>query len=282
MSALAVPEVAVARTLDGQVAIVTGAGSAEEMPGSGAAIAILLAAAGATVALVDVDEARADHTRQAIAASGGSSEIVVGDITSSDECSRIVAGLVARHGRIDALVNNAAIAPNEDGRDDARWDRVIALNLTAAMLMTESVLPQMRTQGVGAIVNITSVAALAGGGGAAYSAAKAGLSGYGKAVAYREGRHGIRVNEVVPGHLAMPMGLGTQGGRTPETDIARVRRARASLLGTEGDAWDVAHACRFLVSSESRYITGASLPVDGGTTSVLPLAMAAHISTTSD
>jgi NAD(P)-dependent dehydrogenase (short-subunit alcohol dehydrogenase family) len=175
------------------------------------------------------------------------------------------------------LVNNAAIAPEEIGRDDARWDRIIELNLRAVMLMTEATLPAMRAADGGAIVNISSVATVIGGGGPAYTSAKAAVAGYSRAVAYREGPYGVRVNEVQPGHLAMPMGLGSISGRRPEDEAGRRRRANASLLGKEGDAWDVAYACLYLASSEARYITGVQLPVDGGATAVLPLAMADRI-----
>ena len=101
------------------------------------------------------------------------------------------------------------------------------------------------------------------------------MSSLGRAIAFREGRHGIRVNDVAPGHVAIPMGLGFKGWSDDLAagDATRIRRARATMLGTEGTGWDVADAALFLVSDESRYVTAVTLPVDGGTTAVFPLVM---------
>jgi NAD(P)-dependent dehydrogenase (short-subunit alcohol dehydrogenase family) len=259
-------------------AVVTGGGSMGTMPGSGAAISILFASEGAKIVIVDADRRRAEHTVEAAAFNGvGGIEPFPADITQAGECEAAVRSTVERFGGIDVLVNNAAIAPEELGRDDDRWDRIVDLNLRAVMLMTESVLPGMRAGGGGAIVNISSVATVIGGGGPAYTATKAGVAGYTQAIAYREGLAGIRANEVLPGHLAMPLGLGINGDRRSEDEDGRRRRADASLLGTEGDAWDVAYACLYLASREARYITGVRLPVDGGATAALPIAMADRI-----
>ena len=272
---LDVPQIARDGRLAGKTAIVTGGGSSGEMAGTGAAMSILFAVKGANVVVLDQDESRARHTQREIESRGGTSIVVVADITSSAECDRSVAETVAAYGRVDILVNNAAIAPGEQENSLELWDRIIDLNLRAAKLMMNAVIPLMRSQGGGSIVNIGSVAALRAGGGQAYSAAKAGLVGLGKVVAFEEGRHGIRVNNVAPGHVAIPMGLGFQGwsedldaGRT-----TRLRRARATMLGTEGTGWDVADAALFLASDESRYVTAVTLPVDGGTTEVFPIVM---------
>ena len=132
------------------------------------------------------------------------------------------------------MVNNAAIAPAEGDFDEALWHKVLDLNHTGAMLMMDAVLPQMRTQGRGSIVNISSISSLQAGGGPAYTAAKAGLSSLGRAIALREGRHGIRVNDVAPGHVAIPMGLGFKGWSDDLAagDTTRIRRARALRGGS--------------------------------------------------
>jgi NAD(P)-dependent dehydrogenase (short-subunit alcohol dehydrogenase family) len=256
--ALEVPELATGR-LDGRVAIVTGAGSANGMAGTGAAISIVLAARGARVVLADVDRDRAEHTREAVERVGG------------EGCERTRRDL----GSLDILVNNAAIAPREEEFDVDSWSRIIALNLTGPMQMMAGALPAMRAQRKGSIVNITSISALQAGGGEAYTAAKSGLRGLGRAMALREGPNGIRVNDVAPGHVAIPMGLGFQGwaGDLSAGERTRRRRAFATMLGTEGTGWDVANAVAFLAGDESAYVTGVTIPVDGGTTGVFPLVM---------
>ena len=143
--------------------------------------------------------------------------------------------------------------------------------------MSDAVLPQMKSQGSGAIVHISSIAGLVAGGGIAYSASKGGMIAMTKVQAFEYGRMGVRVNSVAPGHVAIPMGLNFKGWEGAGTDAIRRKRASASLLGTEGTGWDVADAVLFLASEESRYITGHTLPVDGGTTEVMPIVMASLI-----
>jgi len=132
--------------------------------------------------------------------------------------------------------------------------------------MSRSAVPHLQAAGGGAIVNISSIAAIRGMGGGAYGPAKAGVIGLTYDLAYSHGRDNIRVNCIAPGHLYTPMG--DQGG--PEL---RERRRRAGLLGTEGTAWDAAWAALFLASDESRWITGVVLPVDAGTTASTALAV---------
>jgi NAD(P)-dependent dehydrogenase (short-subunit alcohol dehydrogenase family) len=120
-------------------------------------------------------------------------------------------------------------------------------------------------------VMISSVAALQAGGGMAYSAAKAGLIGLANAMAFEYGRQGIRVNCIAPGHLALPMGLGYTGWGDGVN--LRAMRAHASLLGTEGDGWDVATTALFLASDDAKYVTAVTIPVDGGSSTVMPIVM---------
>lgn len=274
---LSIPEIRRDDRLSGMTAIVTGAGSAGAMGGSGSDIAVLFAAKGANVVLVDRDEARAAHTRRAIDAIGGRCIVSVTDITRAENCAAAAQLALRTYGRIDVLVNNAAIAPGEQENTEALWDRILDLNLKAAKLMSDAVVPQMKSQGVGAIVHISSIAGMVAGGGIAYSASKGGMIAMTKAQAFEYGRHGIRVNSVAPGHVAIPMGLNFKGWDGAGSDAIRGKRARASLLGTEGTGWDVAYATLFLASAESGYITGHTLPVDGGTTQVMPIVMASLI-----
>jgi NAD(P)-dependent dehydrogenase (short-subunit alcohol dehydrogenase family) len=142
----------------------------------------------------------------------------------------------------------------------------MAVNLTAAVLATKHSLPHLRAAGNGAIVNISSIAAIRGMGGGAYTASKAAIIGLTREWAYDHGREGIRVNCILPGHVYTPMGL--SGG-----EELRARRVRAGLLGTEGTAWDVAWPAVFLASDEARWMTGLAIPVDAGTTSTSPLGI---------
>jgi len=276
-SILAVPEIVRDNRLSGKSAIVTGAGSAGELGGTGSDIAILFAAKGANVVILDLDEKRALHTKAAIDRLGGKSIVCLANITNAADCRAAAEVTLKSFGRIDVLVNNAAIAPGEQDNTEELWDKIIDINLKGAKLMSDAVLPQMITQGSGSIVHISSIAGLVAGGGIAYSAAKAGMIAMAKVQAHENGRKGIRANCVAPGHVAIPMGLNFKGWDGAGSDAIRKKRARASLLGSEGTGWDIAYATLFLASDESRYVTGHTLPVDGGTTAVMPIVMASTI-----
>jgi NAD(P)-dependent dehydrogenase (short-subunit alcohol dehydrogenase family) len=257
------------RRLDGRVAIVTGAGSAGGLLGIGEAIAVLFAAQGARVGVVDISEERAEVTRGMIGEAGGDCVVAIGDLTDPADNARCVGEVVDRFGALDILVNNAAIvarSPWPDELDLEEWERVMAVNLTASVLATKHSLPHLRTSGNGAIVNISSIAAIRGMGGGAYTASKAALIGLTREWAYDHGREGVRVNCILPGHVYTPMGL--SGG-----EELRRRRLRACLLTTEGTAWDIAWPAVFLASDEARWMTGLAIPVDAGTTSTSPLGI---------
>lgn len=276
--------------LAGFSAVVTGAGSAGALAGVGAAVAIRLAQAGATIVLVDREADRARHTAEAIGRSAGREPLAVtGDLTAPETIARVVEAVESLGLGLDVLINSAGIAPDERelgqrpvGRGqsdpdpiDELWSSVLRVNVMAALTLTDAVLPIMRSGGGGSIVNISSVAAIRAGGGAAYSASKAALESLTRSVAHREGVHGIRVNAISPGHLLSPMGLiGANGmGAEGEADMLRRTRAAASVLRKDGTAWDVADAALFLASANSGFITGSTLVVDGGTSQMLPLAM---------
>jgi NAD(P)-dependent dehydrogenase (short-subunit alcohol dehydrogenase family) len=253
------------RRLVGKRAFVTGAGTAPggELLGIGEAIAVLFAAQGARVAVVDVSAARAEATLRLVEQVEGEAVAVVGDLTDVDDNARCVSEAVAAFGGLDTVVNNAALSGGGGSPVDVDldvWDDVMALNLHAGFLVARHTVPHLRAAGGGSILNISSVAATRGHGSGAYAASKAAMLGLTRDWAYVHGRHGIRVNCILPGHVYTPMG----GGGNEEL---RARRLRANLLSVEGSAWDVAWPAVFLASDESRWITGVELPVDAGTTS---------------
>jgi NAD(P)-dependent dehydrogenase (short-subunit alcohol dehydrogenase family) len=151
------------------------------------------------------------------------------------------------------------------------------VSLRTAFLASKYAVRAMIDQGTGgAIVNVSSIVAFRGTGHLAYSAAKGGMQAMTVDMAYSHGRQGIRVNAVAPGHIVTPL-LYSVVGQGPETDFADSLRAESCLLGTHGTGWDVAWAVTFLASDEARWITGATLPVDGGVMSVTPLMMAERL-----
>ncbi|MEO6237600.1 MAG: 3-oxoacyl-ACP reductase FabG [Vicinamibacterales bacterium] len=240
--------------LSDRVALVTGASR-----GIGRAIASMLAAQGATV-VAAAREQNAAATVEAIAASGGKAEVASVDVSDSGAIDALVAGALARHGRIDILVNNAGIARDQlmlrMKRDD--WDAVIATNLTAAFALTQAVLKPMIRQKGGRIICISSVVGQSGNAGQAnYAASKAGLIGFAKAVAQEVASRNITVNVVAPGLIETDMTRGITGE-------ARVEWAAKIPLQRLGTPDDIAAAVCFLASREASYITGQVLAVNGG------------------
>jgi 3-oxoacyl-[acyl-carrier protein] reductase len=237
-----------------RVALVTGASR-----GIGRGIALMLARQGATV----VAAARGDNAKAVsdeIAAAGGKAEFVPLDVTAPAAIDEAVAGTLARHGRIDVLVNNAGIAKDQlmlrMKRDD--WDVVLATNLTAAFALTQAVLKPMIKQRSGRIISISSVVGQGGNAGQAnYAASKAGLIGFSKAVALEVASRGITVNVVAPGLIATDM---TQA----ITDGARQDWESRIPLKRLGTPEDIAAAVCFLASNEAAYITGQVVAVNGG------------------
>ena len=256
--------------LPGKVAIVTGAGSQGEGDGvgTGKAIALLFAGEGARICLVDRDEARARDTLERIEAAGGEAFVVAADVTRDADCKAAVDQTLARYGRVDILVNNVGIAtPKHDFAtfDEAVWDKVLATNLKSALLMCRHAVPAMVTGGGGAVVNISSVAAVVAHASFDYGPSKAAMEQLAREISVIYGRRGIRANTVAPGHIYTPM---VSGRMAPAT---RELRRKLGSLGIEGDAWDIAQAALFLASDEARFITGQHLVVDGGVTSTSPM-----------
>ena len=257
------------RKLDGQVAIVTGAGSSGPGVGTGKAISVLFAREGAKVVLVDKFAERADETLRLIEDEGGEAVVLAADITDPSAPQRLVDETTARYGGVDILINNAAISSSTGLLDTTPelCQQVIGVNLIAPILLSRAAIPVMAERGGGSIVNIISIAALRGQGGrgqTAYAASKAGLIGVMVDVADSFGAQGIRVNCIAPGLIDTPMRTATivQAGLDP----SQLDLGYKTSLGIEGDAWDIARATLFLAGPDGRYITGVVLPVDGGST----------------
>jgi NAD(P)-dependent dehydrogenase (short-subunit alcohol dehydrogenase family) len=247
--------------LAGKVAIVTGAGSRGPGVGNGKATAMLFAREGAAVLCVDQARERADETVGLIRDEGGVAEPFVADVTRAAEAGAMVRAAVDRWGGLDILHNNVGIESRRDLLEttEEEWDRVIAVDLKSIFLATRAAVPALEARGGGAVVCVSSVAALRGHGRTAYAAAKAGVIGFVRSVAVQLGPRGIRVNAIAPGTVWTPMvhDLG------PE---ARERRRQASPLGTEGTGWDVAWGAVYLASDEARWVTGQVLVIDAGLT----------------
>lgn len=255
--------------LEGKVAIVVGAGQTPgDEIGNGRATAVLFARHGAHVLAVDRDLASAQETREMIRSEGGEADAIEADITSEDHC-RAIADAARRLGQVDILHNNVGIgigdAPAVELAQDA-WRRILDANLSGMFLTCKHVLPLMRERRGGAVVNVSSLAAIAAYPMLAYKVSKAAVNALTEQLAISEAEHGIRVNAVMPGLMNTPMaieGIVRQTG-IDRQELIRRRDARVPLGHKMGTAWDVAHAALFLASEEARFITGAILPVDGG------------------
>jgi len=247
--------------LQDKVAIVTGAGSRGPGTGNGKAAAILFAREGARVLCVDAEMTRARETVEAIVAEGGVAAAWAADVTRAADCRSMVDAAVEHWGRLDILHNNVGIESRKLLLDttEEEWDHVMAVDLKSMLLATQAAVVPMIERGSGAVICVSSVAALRGFGRTAYAVAKAGVLGFVKSVAAQLGPKGIRVNAIAPGMVWTPM-VADLG---PEM---RERRRKASPLGTEGTGWDVGWAAVYLASDEARWVTGQTLVVDGGVT----------------
>lgn len=257
--------------LAGKAGIVVGAGqSPGETIGNGRAAAILFAREGANVLLADRDLESARETGAMIAGAGGSAECVRADWTRAAECQAVAAACRDAWGRIDFLHNNVGIGGGDSdplGLTEESFERIITVNLKGCLLSCQAVVPVMREQNSGSIVNISSVAALAAAVRlTAYKLSKAGVNALTQSLAIDNAAHGIRVNAVMPGLLDTPMAVDSRAAHLgiAREQVAAQRDAMVPLRARMGTAWDVAYASLFLHSDEAQFITGAVLPVDGG------------------
>ncbi len=254
--------------LKGKVAVVMGAGSSGPGWGNGKATAVLFARAGAKVLCADINPNAAEETAGIIQSEGGTALALACDVTKSQQVKAIADATMGKWGRIDLLHNNVGIAemggPIE--LSEEKWQRVMDINLNGAFLTCKHVLPIMLDQGSGAIVNVSSIAAIRWSGYpyASYYASKGALNQFTCGLAIQYARQGIRANVIMPGLMDTPL-IRQQivGQYENEEEMLRARHEK-SPTGRMGDAWDVAHAALFLASDEAKYINGVCLPVDGG------------------
>jgi NAD(P)-dependent dehydrogenase (short-subunit alcohol dehydrogenase family) len=249
----------------GKVAIVTGAGS-----GIGRATALLLAVEGARVALADIDDAGAAETARAIESAGGECVAVHADVTQPDSVEHMVAMAVDRYGRLDILHNNAGGSSSEDGpvTDVSldEWWRTINVDLFGTFLGCRFAVPAMVVSGGGSIINMASIASVVGlRGRDAYAAAKGGIMALTRSVAANFATANVRVNAIAPGFVATERVLAIAG---PDATQAFAEERGVPQMGKPDD---IANACVYLASDESRFLTGQILSVDGGLSTLRPL-----------
>lgn len=256
--------------LHDKIAIVFGAGSVGPGWGNGKATATLFAREGAHVVCVDFNPDAAKETVEIIRGEGRSASAAICDVTQSEQVKQVVNDVVARHGRIDVLHNNVGYAtmggPVE--LSEAEWHKTIDLNITSCFITCKHVLPHMLARRSGSIVNVSSIAAIRWTGYpyAAYYAAKAAVNNFTTGLALQYAKDGIRANAVMPGLMNTPLIHQQISGQYKDADDMVRARDAACPMGRMGTAWDVARAALFLASDEASYITGVSLPVDGGLT----------------
>jgi len=246
--------------LRGQTAIITGGAQ-----GIGRCLAERIASLGAATCIADVDFVAARAAAGRLQASGYTAEAFCCDITSRQDTQKLAADVLGRFGSIDILINNAGLFPirmfAEMSEED--WQKVIEVNLTGTFLVTKAVYEQMMDQGHGKIINIASVAGRVGGVGFVhYSAAKAGVIGFTRALAREAASLGIQVNAIAPGIVE------TNTAKAVFPEFALKEYVRNVPLGRLGREQDLLGIVTLLCSNESDYITGQVFAVDGGYTMV--------------
>lgn len=255
----------------GKVAVVFGGGQTPgETIGNGRATCLLLADEGATVIVVDRDLASAEETAAMARERGGTAEALAADVMSEDQVKRVIGDVVAKHGRIDILHNNigASLALGDatatELESDA-FDRLVAVNLRGMWYACKHALPVMRDQGSGSIVNISSMAARSAYPYLGYKTTKAAVISMTENLAGANARYGVRVNVILPGLMNTPMAIEARvAAGTPREEVIASRDRQVPLGRKMGSGWDTAYAALFLHSDEAKFITGVSLPVDGG------------------
>ncbi len=259
--------------LKDKIAIVIGAGQTPgEGIGNGRATAILFAREGAKVMAVDRDLASARETIAMIEKEGGTGAAFEADVTKELTLKAAVDETMKLWGRIDVLHNNVGVSI---GAGDATpleiteevFDRINTINLRGTIMAVKHVLPVMRAQQSGSIISISSAAALAADYPlVAYKTSKAGMIAFTEQVARQNAKYGVRANVILPGLLNTPMAMEArvQIINKSRAEIEAERDKRVPLRHKMGTAWDTAYAALFLASDESNFITGVTLPVDGG------------------
>lgn len=246
--------------LKDKVTIVTGAGSIRPGIGNGKATAILFAREGAKVVAVDRNLEAAEETVRIIENEGGEAIAVQADVTKESDARKLVETTISKYGKLDILFNNVGGAWGGTGLKvtEEEWDTVMDLNLKSVVLVCKYAVPEMIKNGGGAIVNNSSMAAYHAHGIYAYSASKAGVIALTRCLAVGLAKDNIRVNCVAPGLMDTPL-------VAPIMTEKRIRRVEERVpLKRHGKAEETAYTVLFLASPEASYITGQTIPIDGG------------------
>jgi NAD(P)-dependent dehydrogenase (short-subunit alcohol dehydrogenase family) len=258
--------------LKDRVAIVVGAGqSPGEGIGNGRATALTFGREGAKVLCVDRNLASAEETAALIGEGQGTAAAFQADVTKQADIKAMVADAHRRWGRIDILHNNVGVSISGGDAEllditEEAFDRCVAINLKSCILACKAVIPIMRQQKSGAIVNISSMAAITTYPYVAYKATKTAMIAFTEQIAYQNAKYGIRANVILPGLMNTPMAVDTRARefKKSRAEVEAERDAKVPLRGKMGTGWDVANAALFLASDEANFITGVTLPVDGG------------------
>ena len=232
---------------------------------------MLFAREGARVLALDRDGESAAETAEMIRDAGGVADSLVADVADGASLKAAIDHGVANFGRVDVLHNNVGIsvAGGDAGPleiTEEAFDRIMSVNLRGTVMACKYVLPIMREQRSGNIINISSMAAVENYPWVTYKASKSAMIAYTKQLAIQNAEFGVRANVILPGLMDTPMAVDTRArewNRTRE-DVAAERNAKVMLGGKMGTGWDVANAALFLASDEAKFITGVTLPVDGG------------------
>ena len=246
--------------LKDKVALVVGAGSMGPGMGNGKATAILFAREGAKVVAADKNLKAAEETVGIIKSEGGEAVAVQADVTREPEAKKMIEATITKYGKLDILFNNVGGAWGSAGLrvTSEEWDISLDLNLKYIVLVCKYAVPEMIKNGGGVIVNNSSMAAYTSHAIFSYSASKAGVITLTRCLAVALAKHSIRVNCVAPGMMDTPLVAGIM-------DEKRIRRAEERVpLKRHGKAEETAQTVLFLASSEASYITGQTIPVDGG------------------
>jgi len=255
-----------------KIAIVVGAGQGPgEGMGNGRATTLRFAREGAKILAVDRSLASATETAELVASEGGECVPFAADVTQERTLAEAIGAARERWGRVDILHNNVGVSiaggdasPLEITEE--AFDRICAINLRGTIMACKHVLPLMRQQRSGVIINISSVAAWENYPRVAYKATKAAMIAFTQQLAIQNAEFGVRANVILPGLMDTPMAVDTRARArgVSRAQVAAERDARVPLRHRMGTAWDVANAALFLASDEASFITGVALPVDGG------------------